>query len=311
MVMGRGNSRGPDATSARYLPRLYSLLIACTAVLGCAHAPPPSKFPNARAAIDAMRATYACSHGVQGESKVDYFGEYGRIRGSLLFVISRPEQVRLDVFSPFGATISTLTADGSHFALLDFHEKAFFSGPANTCNVTRFLHVPIPPHALAELFIGMAPVLTHRPEDASIAWEGGMYVIRIASKHAAREEIGLEPNPADWNRPWNEQRIRVRRVYVEQQGVKLYEAELDEHEAAKTAGPRKDPDGIDPDVPPSGPSCSAEVPRRLRFVSDVADQDVIFDHKEVVHNPPLMPGVFQQSPPRGVRVHSAECSESG
>src|SRR5688572_13248132 len=117
-----------------------------------------------------MRATFACNHGVQAESKVDYFGELGRVRGSTLFVTSRPDRVRFDVFSPFGMNLSTLTSNGSEFALLDFTSKRFFVGPARECNVARFLHVPVPPHALVTLLAGEAPVLVHEPAGSTVAW---------------------------------------------------------------------------------------------------------------------------------------------
>src|SRR5687768_3812008 len=95
------------------------LLGAALALGGCARAAPPSVFPTAADAIGRMRATSSCNRGVQAESKVDYFGEMGRVRGSTLFVTSRPDRVRFDVFSPFGMNLSTLTSNGAEFALLD------------------------------------------------------------------------------------------------------------------------------------------------------------------------------------------------
>lgn len=292
-------------------PRLPAWAVLWTAFglgpSGCMRAPPPSQFPTARAAIERMRDTHACSRGIQGESKVDYYGKAGRIRGNILFVTSRPESVRLDVFSPFGATLSTLTSNGTDFAFLDVREKVFFAGPANECNIRRFLNVPVPAQALARLLTGEAPVLVHEPGSAQIAWDGD-YVIRVPSRHGASQRIRLEPNPDDWARPYSEQRVRVLEVVVEQQGVVLYRVELGHHEPAPTAEPRQDPDGIEADIPPSGPECNAEVPRRIRFVTPVSGQDVLFRHKKVVHNPPLVPGLFRQVPPAGVRVREAFCS---
>jgi hypothetical protein len=272
-------------------------------------APPPSPFRTARDALGRMHATHACSRGVQGEAKVDYFGPQGRVRASSLFVVARPERVRMDVFSPFGATLSTLTSDGKDFALLDLHGKRFFHGPARPCNVRRFLHVPIPPHALASLLTGEAPVLAHEAAAATIGWSGGRYVIDISSRHDASQRIALSPHPDDWNKPWSEQRVRVGRVTVEQRGVRLDDVDLEGHAATRRAAARVDPDGIDPDILPSGPACTAEVPRRLRFRSAVSDDDVIFAISEVVHNPPLAPGLFAQAAPRGARMSYSDCSE--
>jgi hypothetical protein len=254
-----------------------------------------------------MRATSACSRGVQGESKVDYFGEQGRVRGSTLFVASRPDRVRFDIFSPFGVTLSTLTSDGSDFALLDVPGKAFFAGPASECNVARFLRVPVPPHALVTLLSGEAPVLVHERANSTLGWEGGSYVIRIQSRHGASEVVRLEPRPGDWNLDWTQQRMRVSEVTVVQQGIELYRIELSGFAPARTARPRVDPDGIDPDLGPSGPACEVDVPRRIRITSEASAQDVLLVHQDVSLNPPLVPGLFHQSAPAGVRFQPAFC----
>jgi hypothetical protein len=254
-----------------------------------------------------MRATSSCSRGVQGESKVDYFGEQGRVRGSALFVASRPDRVRFDVFSPFGVTLSTLTSDGSDFALLDVSGKTFWAGPASECNVARFLRVPVPPHALVTLLSGEAPVLVHEPPAATLEWDAGSYVIRIQSRHGASEVIRLEPRPEDWNLEWRAQRTRVSEVQVVQQGIELYRVELSGFASAHTAKPRVDPDGIDADLPPSGPACDMEVPRRVRITSEASAQDVLLVHQELSLNPPLVPGLFHQSAPAGVKFRSAVC----
>lgn len=256
-----------------------------------------------------MHETYACSRGIQGEAKLEYFGERGRVRGNLMYIASLPDSVRFDVYSPFGVTLSTLTSDGREFALYDLKDKQFLRGPSNTCNVARFTQVPVPPFALAQLLRGEAPVLVHEPTAATIAWEGE-YVLRITSTRSATEEIHLEPTPADWTLPWNQQRVRVTEVRVAQQGMDLYRAFLADHEAAKTAAAQKDSD--DPTalvLPPSGPACNAEVPRRLRMETPDTDQELVFHNKEVAHNPPLSAGVFRQAAPRGVTVRYAACSD--
>jgi hypothetical protein len=173
--------------------------------------------------------------------------------------------------------------------------------------VERFLRVPVPPAVLVQLMAGGAPVLVHEAEQASLRWSGGRCLIEIASKHEATEVIELVPHDADWDKPWAEQRLRVVAVSVSQQGIELYRAELKDHKAARTAKPRIDPLGIDDPIAPSGPPCQAEIPRRVRFVVPLSERDVVFEHQEVEHNPPLIPGSFAQETPPGVRVRRAEC----
>jgi hypothetical protein len=285
---------------------LAALLTALA--FGCASPPPASQFPNAQAALDRMRATTSCSRALSSDAKIDYFGQAGRVRGSLLYVVAVPDKLRLDIVSPFGATISTVTSDGHDFALFDLRQKQFLRGPANACNLGRFTHVPVPPAALVQLLRGEAPVLVHQPTQASIAWESGEYVVRIQSTREASEEIHLQPLAQDYALPFSAQRVRVTEVRVAQQGVELYRAELVGHRPAKMSAARVDPDGLDPPVPPSGPVCQAEVPGRLRLQVPDGDQDVILENVDVSHNPPLSAQLFQQSPPGGVDVRYSPCA---
>lgn len=287
--------------------RAAALCWGAAVLSACYRSPPPSRFPDADTALARMRATHACSRGVSGEAKLDFYGEQGRIRGNLLYIVSAPDRVRLDVFSPFGATISTLTSDGRDFALYDLRQKSFLRGPANACNLQRFTRVPLPPHAFAELLRGEAPVLVHEPAAASIDWSKGSYLVRIQSKNQAEQEIRLVPTDADYQKPFQEQQVHVLSVAVRQAGVPLYSVELDGHAPAAMSAARVDPDGIDPPIPPSGPECRVDVPRRIRFVVGDGERDLLLVSKEVAHNPPLVPGVFTQQAPPGIRSSYSAC----
>ena len=278
--------------------------------LACHRAAPASRFPSPREAIDAMRESVACSRGLTGEGTFDYFGDEGRVRAKSLYVVARPSRLRFDVVNPLGGILSTLTSDGQGFAFSDLRQRQFLTGPADECNLEQALKVPVPPEALGELLTGQAPILVHRAEQARLTWESGAYVLRIDSEHAAAEEVHLVPRDEDWERPWHEQRLRVLEVRVSQQGLVLYEARLDEHRPASTAAPRVDPDGVDADVPPSGPSCDAEIPRRVRFVVPGAGRDIVFIQGDVHHNPPLVPGLFQQLAAPGMQHRRSSCDGS-
>jgi outer membrane lipoprotein-sorting protein len=277
------------------------------AATGCQRAAPPSRFPDAASLLAHLHEQQSCSRGLSGEGKIDYFGKEGRIRGSLLFMVQSPDRVRLDVVSPFGATISTLTSNGKEFAIYDLRQKVFLHGPANACNLGQFTHVPMPPHALVSLLRGEPPLLVHTPEQASLGWEAGRYVVRITSKYSATQEIAISPNDADYDKPFAQQHVELSSVELRQQNYVLYRAELAQHEPALTAPPRSDPDGIDPDLPPSGPLCRASVPRRLHLEVPAEAQDLVLTVNEVAHNPPLKSDAFEQRPPGGVVVRSSPC----
>ncbi|MCC6647285.1 MAG: hypothetical protein IT374_17150 [Polyangiaceae bacterium] len=276
----------------------------------CGASPPASRFPSGQAAIDRMRGTFECLRGVRGEAKLDHMGRQGRIRGGLMFFAVEPAAVRFDVVSPFGVTLATLTSDGARFAFNDLREKKFLEGPASACNIARLTQVPVPGHALVSLLRGEAPVLVHQPEDTTVRWSGGRYLVRVPSKHGAVEEIALGVHPADYHLPWSEQRVRVLGVEVRQEDVVLYRADLGEHAPIELAQAIVDEDGIDPPVPPSGPPCNVEVPRKIHVEVPYTRDDVRFRYDEVRSNPPLPEGLFTQPVPGGVeRVRVGACSE--
>ncbi len=283
---------------------LFALsLVACVRV-----APPASSPPTAEAALARMRATLACGNAVQASAKVDHFGEGGRVRGDVLLFAARPARIRMDVVSPFGAALATLTTDGTRFSLVDLKERRLFVGPATACNIARLTTVAVPGHVLVDLLRGEAPVLKHDPAGATIAWSAaGYFVLRVPGQYQSREEIHLAPYPSDWSRPWQAQRMRVLDVRVDQQGYLLYHAELDDHRGAPTAGPRRDPDNLEPPVLPSGPVCDAELPRRIHVELDTPPSDLRVVYEQISWNPPLPDGTFDPPPAQGLPIEPVNC----
>jgi hypothetical protein len=288
---------------------VLAVLLACAT--GCASVPPPaSQVPSATAAIDRLRATASRCTALQAAAKIDHFGKQGRVRGDLLMFVGAPARLRMDIVSPFGVTLATLTSDGAHFALSDLREKHFYVGPASACNIKRLTTVPLPGSVLVNLLRGQAPVLKHEPNAGTVAWSGhGYYIVTIPSTRTASEELHLAPLPEDQSKPWTEQRLRLLDVVVRQYGEVLYHAELDGHAVAPMAKERIDPDGIDPPLPPSGPFCDTELPRRIHVEVPDLREDVLFRYDQVTWNPPLPEGTFSQPPPAGMPVVPVECEE--
>jgi hypothetical protein len=297
------------------MPRAIPLMAQCAILVsllgglgGCPMPQPASPIPTAAAALERMKASATCGTGVLATAKIDFFGPPGRVRADLSMLASAPARLRMDVFSSFNTQLATLTSDGARFALADFREKRFLYGPASACNIARLTQVPIPGHALVSLLRGQAPILKHDATAGTIAWSGsGYYVVTIPSTRDATEEIRLTPHPADLGKPWSEQRIRVLRVMVRQYGDVLYDAKLDGHRPTAMAKETVDPDGIDPPLPPSGPVCDAELPRKIEVDVPLQDEEVVFTYDNVTWNPPLPEGVFRQEPPGGLPIVPVRC----
>jgi hypothetical protein len=284
----------------------FGFVLAST-LLGCPSAAPPKiQFPKATDALAQLENNQSCGRGVQATAKIDYFGKQGRFRGELLLFAIRPASLRLDAMSPFGVGLATLTSDGKDFALLDMREKAFFTGPAEACNIARLTSVPIPGPALVDLLRGSAPILQH--DSSTIQWsQKGYYVTELKSA-SGTELIKLGVHPDDMQKPLAEQRLRLMDVLVKIGGTVLYHAELEGHKPAEMSVPRVDEDGISPPIPTSGPECHAETPRIIHLEVPADDKDVIFRYDKVAWNPPIPAGAFNQPKPPGMPEVPVGCA---
>lgn len=280
------------------------LSVGCCALGSC---PPVSQYPTGRAAIEQVRLAHSCSRGLRGEATLDYLDPERRVRVDAFYQVANPNRVRFDLVSPLGTPLSTLTVTDHEFRLLDREAREFHVGVPNTCNVERFLRVPVPPEVLVQLLSGVPPVLAHDPADEQITWEGDTYVVTIKGEHDATQRLTFELVGGDHDKPYAEQRLRLREVQVSQAGVELYRAELRDYARAKMAGPRVDPDGLERPIAPSGPSCVAEIPQRIRFEIPTSERDVVFEQKNAEHNPPLLADSFSQEKPPGVRQETSVC----
>ena len=101
--------------------------------------------------------------------------------------------------------------------------------------------------------------------------------------------------------------MRVLDVRILQQGYLLYHAELAGHSPAATAGPRVDPDNLEPPLPPSGPPCDAEVPRKIHVEVPVPASDLRFQYQQLSWNPPLPPGTFELPIAPGMLIETVSC----
>jgi hypothetical protein len=285
------------------------LAMLCVAASGCAAVPPPkSPLPDATAALDRLRATRSCAVALGAAAKVDHFGDEGRFRGDLSLFAARPASLRMDVTSPFGAVLATLTSNGQSFALYDLRAKRFLTGPAKTCNIARLTQVPLPGHVLVDILRGGAPVLRHGPGTTKVAWDPkGFYRLEVRGDRGHTEEIRFVPRPDDLGRPWAEQRMRVLGVTVRDDIAPIYSAEFEGHGSIPTAGPRIDPDGLEPPLPPSGPACDAELPKRVRLNVPYLGKDLTFRFDQANWNPPLPEGTFVQEAPRAIPSEEATC----
>ena len=89
----------------------------------------------------------------RGDARVDRRDAEGRIRGTVLMILERPDRVRFDAMTQFGPA-AVLTSDGETFALTDLREDRFFVGPTCPQNIARLLGMPLTAEEIAQLLVG-------------------------------------------------------------------------------------------------------------------------------------------------------------
>lgn len=298
------------------MQRLVLVLVGASALACRSVSPPVSAIPDARSALNRLDATYASVTGISGSAKIDYLGDKGRVRGDVAVLASGPSRLRFAITADVVGAAGEVTSDGTKFEADDKAHGRYIVGAAKPCNVARVTQVPLPLEELVPMLWGMRPALDGPIKCDSIRWSGeGYYVVMLSQSSAPKSgafshELHVSPYPSDWDKPWSEQRLRLLGVNAwtaPNEGELVYRVTMKDHTATSTAKPITDPDGLNPDVPPSGPNVTVELPRTIRVEVPSKKSDVIFKYSEAWVNPPLIPNAFQLVMKPGVPVDESTC----
>ncbi len=275
------------------MTRLLGLLLTPFLLAGCSHpACPTTPHDDAARALRMHRSLRRTVHALRAEARVDQRGERGRIRGTVLMYLERPDRVRFDAMTQFGP-VAVLTSDGSSFQLFDQREERFLEGPACPANIERLLGIAMSGEDVARLLMGDTPRLTAEEMVMACGDEG--YHITIRGPDGRRQEIILAPRAADRDAPPERQHLRLRRsTLFHADGRVDWSVSYDDFQVV--VDPR-DPEGR-----------GVAFPFRVRFEDPDAGADTLVRIKEVeiLPSPPARE-VFRQRPPAGLAVEQVQC----
>ena len=166
---GAGSLRGAALSAARASPR------------------PKQPFADPAQALQLQQLARERVQSIRAEARVDQRGAEGRIKGTVLMFVERPDRVRFDAMTQFGPA-AILTSDGERFAYADLRNKRFLTGAdlsrrtSRACSTCRCASTRRP-----RLLLGGTPVIDHTA--AQIAWnDDGFY--RIVLRGARRRQPG-------------------------------------------------------------------------------------------------------------------------
>jgi hypothetical protein len=260
----------------------FALLLSACGGATC----PKLQISDPEQALASRRYDASAIRSLRAEAKVDQRGRQGRVKGSVLMFLERPDRVRFDVMTQFGPAL-ILTSDGSALALSDFKENRYMTGPACEQNIARLIGVALSSEAVTSVLLGDVPPLAAVQESVQCSGEGGYRIERRAAD-GARQSVELAVLEGGLSAPPESQRSELRAVsYWNAQGKLLYRVRYEDYRAISGRQLR--------------------LPFTVRIEDVANDADALLRFQSIDANVQVPPDAFGQSPRAGLRVEQVAC----
>jgi outer membrane lipoprotein-sorting protein len=267
---------------------LASLLPSCAGA-SC----PRESFTSAPPLLRSFVSMRSPARAMRAEARVDRRDETGRIRGTVLMLLERPDHVRFDAMTQFGPA-AVLTSDGHEFALVDLRENRFFVGPSCADNIERLLGLPLDGADVARFLFGETPLLD--APDESVVCDGGHYVVTRRAADGRSQILTLDVRQADVDSPTTEQRLRLRSSEVRgADGALEWRVRYDDHRVIE--------DPNDTVTPHRG----VAMPFTIHFELPAHGIDTLVRFSSIELNPSIPADAFHQEPRDGLSIEPVEC----
>lgn len=265
-----------------------SVLIAGLCVLlaaGCKTAPscPVQVRTDPAKAIADHRASRDGWTALKAEARVTQWGSRGRIRGTVLMFLERPNRVRFDVMTQVGPA-AVLTSDGDNFQLSDLREGVFLHGPTCPQNIARLLGISVEAEQVLRLLTGDTPLID--AVERSMECVDGLYLVRLVGADGTTQEVVFSQREAENGAFPEAQELTLRRSTKRgPDGNREWEVTYDDY---------LDVDG-------------QRFPTNVRFIDEIHGADTTVRVKAISLNPDVPQGAFQQTPAPGMSIELAPC----
>jgi hypothetical protein len=225
---------------------------------------------------------------LRAEAKVDQRSKEGRVKGRVLMFVERPDHVRFDAMTQFGPAL-VLSSDGETFALSDFKEKRFLTGPACERNIARLIGVAISGEAVTRVLLGDLPEHPAAQETVSCSGAGG-YALERRAPDGSRQRIELAVHEADMAKPSAEQRSELRQVtFLNGAGKPLYQVRYEDYKVV--AG-------------------GVRLPFTVRIEDFTNGSDALLRFQSIDLNVRVPEGAFAQEASPGLALEEVSCDEA-
>jgi outer membrane lipoprotein-sorting protein len=140
------------------------VLAAAVLLAGCASRPAPrpgaapiGTLPSAQRVLDGLAQRRAAVRGLRALARLSYVSPDESRRAKQLVIVERPDRLRFEVLSPFGA-VFVLTAGGGVLAAWAREESTVYRGAASAENLQRYAQVDLPIAIAVDLLLGTPPL---------------------------------------------------------------------------------------------------------------------------------------------------------
>jgi hypothetical protein len=261
-------------------------LLALSLLAGCAGATCPAQLiTSPQQALDAQSMGRAPVRSLRADARIDQRGRDGRIKGRILMFVERPDRVRFDAMTQFGPAL-VLTSDGQTFALSDFKDGSYTTGPACAKNLARVIGVALSSSEVASVLLGDPPLIAGA--EAISCGKSGNYLLQRTAPDGAREELELSVNEADRKNPPDKQRLYLASATLwSAAGQKLYRVRYEDYRKVGRA----------------------ELPHTVRIDDFAHDTDALLRLSEAAVDVTVPEGAFSQTPRAGLTIEEVTCDE--
>ena len=272
---------------------LPTMAAAALALFACGPPCPTIRHDDAERALRYHRSMRAPALSVRAEARVEQWGREGRIRGTVMMFLQRPDRVRFDAMTQFGPA-AILTSDGREFALTDLRENRYLTGPTCPENIARLLGIPLSGEDVARILLGDTPRI--EATEREISCRRGEYRISLRAVDGTRQEIVLATREADREQPLLGQRLRLRRSEVfGPSGERQWRATYDDYRVIED--PRSE----------ERPRLGVAMPFVVRFEDFRQRADTTVRFKTIDLNVDVPAEAFRQEPRPGIETEMVLC----
>lgn len=195
-----------------------AVLLTAVALAGCSVRPtpgPPSPVAapvDAQAIVAADATRRAALRGLRAWARLAYQSPEESHRAKQLLVAERPDRLRMEIFSPFGAVFVLAAADGSLTAY-DRGASTVYRGAASADNLRRYTQMDLPVAGAVDLLLGTPPIDAAEPGIVSV--DGDAIELWRGTADGGARVVWYSPAllPVRYEEQDRDGRVRLRAAY--------------------------------------------------------------------------------------------------